>query len=262
MYGARGRPVLPPHRAARQERERRARPLRRLLHPPARPADERLADRNPRPLLAVLAGTVRLVEPVSCGVMGWVPPCGGRGQAASVHIRSGGPHREGKCAEAKGRRCVGSHERRPSAPVRRASSAGAPAPPSEGDAVVAGPPARLEGVIGQRHGDDRIGGMPAPEQIVFPDDFTAGALTHLPVVEARQAWEIPPRVLTRIARLPTLPPAVLIFARPHALRCTISFRQATPLIDYFVQLSYFPVWQNDEFRRVLRGFPPFLFVLF
>ena len=32
------------------------------LHPPARPADERLADRDPRPLLAVLAGTVRLVE--------------------------------------------------------------------------------------------------------------------------------------------------------------------------------------------------------
>ena len=39
---------------------------------------------------------------------------------------------------------------------------------SEGDAVVTGLPARLEGVIGQRHGDDRIGGMPAPEQIVFP----------------------------------------------------------------------------------------------
>ena len=32
--------MLPPHRAARQERERRARPRRRLLHPPARPADE------------------------------------------------------------------------------------------------------------------------------------------------------------------------------------------------------------------------------
>ena len=26
-------------------------------------------------------------------------PCGGRRQAASVHLRSGGPHREGKCAE-------------------------------------------------------------------------------------------------------------------------------------------------------------------
>ena len=37
-----------------------------------------------------------VVEPVLCGVMGWVPPCGGRGQAASVHIRSGGPHREGR----------------------------------------------------------------------------------------------------------------------------------------------------------------------
>ena len=42
---------------------------------------------------------------------------------------------------------MGSHERRLSAPVRRASSAGAPAPPSDRDAVVAGPPARLEGVI-------------------------------------------------------------------------------------------------------------------
>ena len=61
MYGARIRPVLPPHRAARQERARRARPRRRLRHPPARPADERLADRNPRSRLAGLAGTVRRV---------------------------------------------------------------------------------------------------------------------------------------------------------------------------------------------------------
>ena len=42
LDGARIRPVLPPHRAARQGRERRARPRRRLRHPPARPADERL----------------------------------------------------------------------------------------------------------------------------------------------------------------------------------------------------------------------------
>ena len=72
MYGARVRPVLPPHRAARQERERRARPRRRLRHPPARPADERLADRDPRPRLAVFAGTVRRVggpehEPMLAG---------------------------------------------------------------------------------------------------------------------------------------------------------------------------------------------------
>ena len=39
---------------------------------------------------------------------------------------------------------------------------------SDRDAVVTGLPACLEGVIGQRHGDDRIGRMPAPEQIVFP----------------------------------------------------------------------------------------------
>ena len=72
MYGARIRPVLPPHRAARQERERRARPRRRLLHPLARPADERLADRDPRSRLAVFAGTVRRVggpehEPMLAG---------------------------------------------------------------------------------------------------------------------------------------------------------------------------------------------------
>ena len=59
MYGARIRPVLPPHRAARQERARRARPRRRLLHPPARPADERLGDRDPRSRRAVLVGTGR-----------------------------------------------------------------------------------------------------------------------------------------------------------------------------------------------------------
>ena len=47
-----------------------------------------------------------VVETVSCGVMDSVPPCdGGHGRRPSVHIRSGGPHREGKCAEAKGRRC-------------------------------------------------------------------------------------------------------------------------------------------------------------
>ena len=72
MYGARGRPVRPPHRAARQERARQPRPRRRLIHPPARPADERLADRDPRPRLAVLAGTVRRVggpdhEPMPAG---------------------------------------------------------------------------------------------------------------------------------------------------------------------------------------------------
>ena len=32
-----------------------------------------------------------VVEPVLCGVMGWALLGGGRGQAASVHIRSGGP---------------------------------------------------------------------------------------------------------------------------------------------------------------------------
>ena len=54
---------------------------------------------------------------------------GGRGQAASVHIRSDGPHREAECATAKARRCGGSHEWRPSAHIRSANSAGAPAPP-------------------------------------------------------------------------------------------------------------------------------------
>ena len=72
MYGARIRPVRPPHRAARQDRARRARPRRRLRHLPVRPADERLADRNPRSLLAGLAGTVRRVggpahEPMPAG---------------------------------------------------------------------------------------------------------------------------------------------------------------------------------------------------
>ena len=72
MYGARVRPVRPPHRAARQDRARRARPRRRIRHPPARPADERLADRDLRSRRAVLAGTVRRVggpdhEPMPAG---------------------------------------------------------------------------------------------------------------------------------------------------------------------------------------------------
>ena len=42
LYGARVRPVLPPHRAARQKRERRAQP-RRAAPPPARAAGGRAA---------------------------------------------------------------------------------------------------------------------------------------------------------------------------------------------------------------------------
>ena len=62
------RPTVRPGR----KRERRARPRRRLLHPPARPVDERLADRDPRSRLAVPAGTVRRVggpdhEPMPAG---------------------------------------------------------------------------------------------------------------------------------------------------------------------------------------------------
>ena len=49
ICGARGRPVLPPHRAARQDRERRARPRRRLLHPPARPVLVAPLSRDRRP---------------------------------------------------------------------------------------------------------------------------------------------------------------------------------------------------------------------
>ena len=43
-----------------------------------------------------------------------------------------------------------------------------PAPPSKGDAVVAGLAACLEGVRGQRHGDDRIGGCPLPNRSSSP----------------------------------------------------------------------------------------------
>ena len=50
------------------------------------------------------------VETVSCGGMDSVPPRGGgRGQAVSVHIRSGGRDRQVECAEAtvpKGCRAV------------------------------------------------------------------------------------------------------------------------------------------------------------
>ena len=51
------------------------------------------------------------VEPVLCGVMAGSLLGGSRGQTAFVHIRSGGRDRQAECAEATGRRCVGSHER-------------------------------------------------------------------------------------------------------------------------------------------------------
>ena len=68
-----------------------------LLHPPARPVDERLADRDPRPRLAVFAGTVRRVggpahEPMPAGrdygIQGpdWTP-VDPRIMSASANIR-------------------------------------------------------------------------------------------------------------------------------------------------------------------------------
>ena len=48
LYGARVRPVLPPHRAARQDRERQARPRRRLRHSPARPTRGSLTETRVR----------------------------------------------------------------------------------------------------------------------------------------------------------------------------------------------------------------------
>ncbi len=46
-------------------------------------------------------------------------------------------------------------------------------PPSEGDAVVAGLAAGAKRVIGQGHGDDRIGRMAVPEQIDRPGSTCA-----------------------------------------------------------------------------------------
>ena len=56
-FGRCSRPTVRPGRNVHDERDH-GEPLR---HPPARPADERLADRNPRSRLAGLAGTVRRV---------------------------------------------------------------------------------------------------------------------------------------------------------------------------------------------------------
>ena len=80
---------------------------------------------------------------------------------------------------------MGSHERRPSAPVRSARSAGAPAQPSDRDAVVAGPPARLEAVnpqtlmtIGTGVGSAVMG----PTGIVAQAPFVAASTALIPVV--------------------------------------------------------------------------------
>ena len=130
MYGARVRPVLPPHRAARQDRERRVRPRRRLRHPPARPADERLADRDPRSRLAVLAGTVRRVggpehEPMPAGrdrPTGQDRPRRGRRarRTGRRRWRSGPCHRPMRAT-------------RPSCPVARRHGRGTRPPGREGD---------------------------------------------------------------------------------------------------------------------------------
>ena len=90
MYGARIRLVRPPHRAARQDRARRARPRRRLRYPPAWPADERLADRNPRSRLAVLAGMVRRV-----GGPAHEPRPAGRYRPRAWHVLAAGVEPDG-----------------------------------------------------------------------------------------------------------------------------------------------------------------------
>ena len=90
MYGARIRLVRPPHRAARQDRARRPRPRRRLRYPPAWPADERLADRNPRSRLAVLAGMVRRV-----GGPAHEPRPAGRDRPRAWHVLAAGVEPDG-----------------------------------------------------------------------------------------------------------------------------------------------------------------------
>ena len=90
MYGARIRLVRPPHRAARQDRARRPRPRRRLRYPPAWPADERLADRNLRSRLAVLAGTVRRV-----GGPAHEPRSAGRYRPRAWHVLAAGVEPDG-----------------------------------------------------------------------------------------------------------------------------------------------------------------------
>ena len=90
MYGTRIRLVRPPHRAARQDRARRPRPRRRLRYPPAWPADERLADRNPRSRLAVLAGMVRRV-----GGPAHEPRPAGRDRPRAWHVLAAGVEPDG-----------------------------------------------------------------------------------------------------------------------------------------------------------------------
>ena len=90
MYGPRIRLVRPPHRAARQDRARRPRPRRRLRYPPAWPADERLADRNLRSRLAVLAGTVRRV-----GGPAHEPRSAGRYRPRAWHVLAAGVEPDG-----------------------------------------------------------------------------------------------------------------------------------------------------------------------
>ena len=131
MYGARIRPVLPPHRAARQKRARQPRPRRRLLHPLARPWDAATGARVRRPATPPV-----LVTPLS---------------------RDRRPGRPWRRVRASGR---------DPGPATRCRPPGLP--PSDGDAVVAGLAAGAKRVIGQGHGDDRIGRMAVPEQIIDP----------------------------------------------------------------------------------------------
>ena len=136
MYGARIRPLRPPHRAARQDRARRAQPRRRLRHPPARPADERLADRNPCSRLAGLAGPVRRVGGPAHDPM----PAGRDRPTGQARPRRG--HRVRRTSRRRWRSGPG-HRRgaptRPSCPVARRHGRGT-RPPGRARATAATPP--------------------------------------------------------------------------------------------------------------------------
>ena len=144
MYGARIRPVLPPHRAARQERARQPQPRRRLLHPLARPWDAATGARVRRPRRRRCS-----VTPLSRDRRPRVPG----GVSMSVPPPLNGVRGATRAMGAARAACRASG--RDPGTATRCRPPGLP--PSDGDAVVAGLAAGAKRVIGQGHGDDRIG---------------------------------------------------------------------------------------------------------
>ncbi len=83
------------------------------------------------------------------------------------------------------------------------------------------------------------------------------------LAEARGPFHSAPCTVTNLSLsflLSSRPTVFFVFVWPHAIDSTIPCRQFVPLFQHFAEFAYSPVPRHDEFRGVIRQFPPVSFV--